>query len=90
MITITAPGLSAQPATVPASLPSAVLNRGRPIVVIIAIVFVTVSCERLVRGPKPTNRDSPAVRSRSNHYQSPVVSDASSAAFENMRSWRSR
>jgi hypothetical protein len=36
--------------------------------VIIAIVFVIMSCERLVRGPKPTNCDSPAVRSRNDHY----------------------
>jgi len=28
-----------------------------------------MSCERLVRGPKPTNCDSPAVKSRNNHYQ---------------------
>jgi len=26
-----------------------------PVIVIIAIVFATMSCERLVRGPKPTN-----------------------------------
>ena len=41
----------------------------RRLIVSIAIVFVTVSCERLVRGPKPTNRDSPAVQSCNDHYQ---------------------
>jgi hypothetical protein len=49
------------------------------IMVIIAIVFVTVSCERLVRGPKLTNRDSPAVRSRNNHYQASAAAAATSS-----------
>ena len=39
------------------------------LIVIIAIVFVTMSCERLVRGPKPTNCNPPTVKSRNNHYQ---------------------
>jgi len=39
------------------------------LIVIIAIVFVTMSRERLVRGPELTNRDSPAVQSRNNHYE---------------------
>ena len=39
------------------------------LIVIIAIVFVTMSCERLVRGPKPTNCDPPTVKSRNNYYQ---------------------
>jgi len=42
---------------------------GKELIVIIAIVFVTMSSERLVRGPKPTNRDSPAVQSRNNQYE---------------------
>ena len=38
----------------------------------IAIVFVTMSCERLVRRPKPTNCDFPAVQSCNNHYEEMV------------------
>ena len=37
---------------------------------IVAIIFGTTSRERLVRGLKPTNCDSPAVTSRNNHYES--------------------
>jgi hypothetical protein len=38
--------------------------------VIVAIIFGTTSHERLVRGLKPTNCDSPAVKSPNNHYES--------------------
>ena len=36
---------------------------------IVAIIFGTTSRERLVRGLSPTNCDSPAVKSRNNHYK---------------------
>ena len=40
---------------------------------IVAIIFVTTSRERLVRGLSPTNCDSPAVKSRNNHYEDGVT-----------------
>ena len=39
------------------------------LIVIVAIIFGTTSRERLVRGLKPTNCDSPAVTSPNNHYE---------------------
>jgi hypothetical protein len=41
----------------------------RCLIVIVAIIFGTTSRERLVRGLKPTNCDSPAVKSPNNHYE---------------------
>ena len=39
------------------------------LIVIVAIIFVTTSQERLSRGLNPTNCDSPAVKTRNNHYE---------------------
>ena len=38
-------------------------------IVIVAVIFVTTSRERLVRGLKSTNCASPAVKTRNNHYE---------------------
>ena len=42
----------------------------RSVILIVVIIFVTTSRERLVRGLKPTNCDSPAVKTHNNQYQS--------------------
>jgi hypothetical protein len=42
---------------------------GRALILIVVIIFVTTSRERLVRGLKLTNCDSPAVKTHNNQYQ---------------------
>ena len=52
---------------------------------IVAIIFGITSRERLVRGLKPTNCDSPVVKSRNDHYEMNATENTSDSLAHSSR-----